>query len=726
MSESPTEIKKSRRKGGGPPLFGTLFVTFLLGLAIGISIAYTAPDILNRAGFDEPAAPPDADDYEPPNKAGPPSGQPEPPLAEPSPIYRQASDVSIPNDSTAGRHLFIAIEGTELDAYGAAFLEKINPRGVVLRDENFIDAQQTASFVADIKDAVSGGSDISDLPLIAVYPEYGNLARFGVDKDFSGPALGDVYDTGAALELGRRFGEACSKRGIGVVFAPALDIYESQTSSASLRETAFSSDAEVVTALGLAMAQGLVDAGVIPVAQHYPGLGGAYRESGKTLPVIDKDVPALAAAMYPYSEAVAQRIPGVMAAHVAVPTLEGDGSASRPVSMSRVLLKSVLRERWGFIGVTLADDIARAAGMVSSPVEDVAVQSLKGGCDALIYLDPAPVNIETVCNAIHQAVEEGELDEADLLESRRRLDGWQDWLQNPVPLLGHVVAEAEAEPAPEPEPQDADATPESKHVEARTAAEPARAEASTTPVQEESSNTRQVSSDAQPPDEPEPEPQQKQEVDQAPVVPLEEPIEPEDLRPEPPHEELAERTVKIERTVDPGDSLESIARETGVSKSDIMRWNDLKTDAVEPGTRLVIYATVPNVNTRQKQDNAAEARDDAKTAFAKSPESAHVRPEAHEVQPGEMLAEIAEAYGIYEDDLRRWNDMADGEVREGQTVVLQPVAEPEPRLHRVKVGENLHTIAGQYGTTPERVMELNDISNPDKILIGQEIKVPRK
>lgn len=51
-------------------------------------------------------------------------------------------------------------------------------------------------------------------------------------------------------------------------------------------------------------------------------------------------------------------------------------------------------------------------------------------------------------------------------------------------------------------------------------------------------------------------------------------------------------------------------------------------------------------------------------------------------------------------------------------------SEPARRVHVVQAGEWLSTIAAQYGTTVEELLDLNDIPDRDVIEIGQEIVLP--
>lgn len=55
-----------------------------------------------------------------------------------------------------------------------------------------------------------------------------------------------------------------------------------------------------------------------------------------------------------------------------------------------------------------------------------------------------------------------------------------------------------------------------------------------------------------------------------------------------------------------------------------------------------------------------------------------------------------------------------------------PAVTPAPsiRTHTVLPGQSLATIAEEYSTTVEAIVELNKLANPDVIEVGQELLIP--
>lgn len=61
-----------------------------------------------------------------------------------------------------------------------------------------------------------------------------------------------------------------------------------------------------------------------------------------------------------------------------------------------------------------------------------------------------------------------------------------------------------------------------------------------------------------------------------------------------------------------------------------------------------------------------------------------------------------------------------------EPIQQEPVPEQETFIHTVKRGEALSVIAKQYGTTVQELVKLNDIKNPNLIVVGQKLKIPVK
>ena len=95
------------------------------------------------------------------------------------------------------------------------------------------------------------------------------------------------------------------------------------------------------------------------------------------------------------------------------------------------------------------------------------------------------------------------------------------------------------------------------------------------------------------------------------------------------------------------------------------------------------------------------------------------------VKSGDTLSEIAVAHGTTTAALAELNGITTPNlIRVGQQLKV-PVSGKKYTTYTVKGGDTLSEIAVAHGTTYKVLAELNGISNPDKIKVGQTLKIPQ-
>jgi LysM repeat protein len=104
------------------------------------------------------------------------------------------------------------------------------------------------------------------------------------------------------------------------------------------------------------------------------------------------------------------------------------------------------------------------------------------------------------------------------------------------------------------------------------------------------------------------------------------------------------------------------------------------------------------------------------------------------VQAGDTLFRIAQRYGITVEALARANNITNINRLDIGTVLtipgpgdVPPAPEPgEEQIHVVQAGETLFRIALRYGVTVEELASYNDIADPARIDVGQQIRIPAR
>ncbi len=165
-------------------------------------------------------------------------------------------------------------------------------------------------------------------------------------------------------------------------------------------------------------------------------------------------------------------------------------------------------------------------------------------------------------------------------------------------------------------------------------------------------------------------------------------------------------------TVRAGETLSEIADRHGVSLTRLMQANGLSNpDHVEVGQRL----TLPG---------GAAARGNQPTA-------------PYTVKSGETLSDIATRFKTTTDRLIQLNGLRDPDLVISGTRLqvpaparaaapAKPAAAPvnrQAREHVVTRGESLSLIAERYGTSVDRLVALNQLEDPERLLVGTRLKL---
>ena len=96
----------------------------------------------------------------------------------------------------------------------------------------------------------------------------------------------------------------------------------------------------------------------------------------------------------------------------------------------------------------------------------------------------------------------------------------------------------------------------------------------------------------------------------------------------------------------------------------------------------------------------------------------------HTVKSGETLSGIATKYGTTYQQLAKINNISNPNlIYAGQVLKLSGTASVAAKTYTVQSGDSLSGIAAKYGTTYQRLAQINNISNPDLIYAGQVIKI---
>ena len=257
-----------------------------------------------------------------------------------------------------------------------------------------------------LADSLSAWSRV--MPFVAIDAEWGLAMRLADAPGF--PANGSISpeaDEQLMYDYGRELARECRLIGIDMVLGPVVDV---AVPGGLMRRRSFGEDPRRVADLALAYARGLEDGGVLSVAKHFPGHGSVSADSHVRKGVIERSLHEMDSIdLYPFRRWVEQRLSGVMAGHLAVPSIDPD---MRPAAVSPTVITDLLRDDLGFSGLVLTD----ALNMKGAEGYGAA-DAVMAGADIVV----APASTFREVESVVNAVESGTIAEADIDTHVRRI-----------------------------------------------------------------------------------------------------------------------------------------------------------------------------------------------------------------------------------------------------------------------------------------------------------------
>lgn len=93
----------------------------------------------------------------------------------------------------------------------------------------------------------------------------------------------------------------------------------------------------------------------------------------------------------------------------------------------------------------------------------------------------------------------------------------------------------------------------------------------------------------------------------------------------------------------------------------------------------------------------------------------------YEVKDGDSLASIAKLLGVSKNTIAWANDIKDGKVKPGQSLLILPVTGV---AHKIKKGDTLASIAKTYKADKDEIASYNGYSDGDSLSAGETIIIP--
>jgi len=287
------------------------------------------------------------------------------------------------------------LEGDALTADERDFFRDADPAGYIVFKRNCTGREQLRALTDSLR-AIHGRPD---LPILIdqeggrvarmkppVWPEFPRAERFD--------ALYQVAPV-SAIEAARANAHAIAlvlrEVGINVDCLPLLDVRQAGADNI-IGDRALGSEPMQVAALGRAVIEGLREGGVVGVVKHMPGHGRAMVDSHVELPIVTASAEELEHDLEPF-----RRLNGApmgITAHVVYTAWDSD----RAASLSPVVIGDIIRDRIGFDGWLMTDDLGMQA--LTGSFGERARAAVDAGCDVALHCSGNMAEMVSIASAL--------------------------------------------------------------------------------------------------------------------------------------------------------------------------------------------------------------------------------------------------------------------------------------------------------------------------------------
>lgn len=262
-------------------------------------------------------------------------------------------------------------------------------------------------------------------PLLAIDHEGGAVQRLsqrhGVTKLPRALRVGSSkLSFGQVKALYAHAGSEFGKWGFNVNFGPVLDFHDPKNSVIGRYGRSFGGDARNITVHAAAFVDGFSSQGIICALKHFPGHG--YSTGDSHYQTADISSTWSDNELEPYRQLISLgRAPMIMCGHLRLDSMEPSG---RPATLSSAIIKGILRDRLGFDGVVVTDDLDMEAISATHDRRRAVIDALKAGNDLIMIKNLFrydPLLPKRALYWIRQAIKNGELEESRVLEAGSRV-----------------------------------------------------------------------------------------------------------------------------------------------------------------------------------------------------------------------------------------------------------------------------------------------------------------
>lgn len=329
-----------------------------------------------------------------------------------------------------GQMILVGFRGYEVNENDpvARDARERNLGSIIYFDQEMADTQMKGRNIqspAQVRNLSATMQKVAKTPLlISIDQEGGRVNRlkstYGFPETMSHEELGARNDAKYTFEHAELIAETLAGVGINLNLAPVVDLDANPNNPIIKgKRRSFHADPEVVAKHAIEFARAHQKHGVLTCAKHFPGHGSAMGDTH--LGYVDVTKTWNERELIPFQRLIEAGLSEViMTAHVFNANLDPD----RPATLSKRVLQGILRDKLGYHGVIMSDDMEMKAISARYGLENAIEFGIDAGLDILCFGNNMAYDLnigEKVMGIVLQLVQAGKLSEARIDESYQRV-----------------------------------------------------------------------------------------------------------------------------------------------------------------------------------------------------------------------------------------------------------------------------------------------------------------
>ena len=310
-----------------------------------------------------------------------------------------------------GQMVMIGIQGTKVDDDSLYMLHQFHMGGVILFDRNMDSPEQVKQLTSDLQ-----AQSNEKVPLfIGIDEEGGDVVRMA-EKLTPPPSQKEIGATGdieQAKTWAIKTAKSLKDMGINVNFAPVADVGSNDKRS-------YSTDTNTVIDFVRAATKGYQQENIIYSLKHFPGIGKGKVDSHIDSSSIDvaKEI-LMTEDILPFKTIIDESDPNdyfILVSHLKYPALDEE----YPASLSSKIMTDLLRNKLGYKGIIITDDMEMGAVANHNDFMSIGVNAVKAGADIVLVCHEYEHQQEVYLGLL-DAVNSGEISQERIDESVKRI-----------------------------------------------------------------------------------------------------------------------------------------------------------------------------------------------------------------------------------------------------------------------------------------------------------------